>query len=115
MYEKLVITYQAALQLHIFIGRNNSNSELEQKVRDASTDFLEFFEKNRFYFSENTCQKLLDVINPIGQQVDLYRFGTAAKFDPLAFSNSWNTLKVQVRDSKKALEDEFRTLMGVTQ
>ena len=98
---------------------------MEEKHRDAMNKlvgFFQFFDKNRIYLPAPLCSSLEELVLQVRSHV--IGFGVYVRFheDSMndhtrtqkekAWNSGWDAIKNQIPAARKALEEEFRLLLG---
>jgi hypothetical protein len=90
----------------------------KEEVSNAIIKLSNFFERNRIYFSENVCDKVLNIIN---LSADVYldiRISSSVEFQNNDQSKSYSEvnkkIKSEIKNLRTIIEIDFRKLLGVT-
>lgn len=92
----------------------------EETLRNAKSEIWElrrFFQKNRIYLSEELCTRIETTINKIYKII--FDFGSkvvSREYDKdiEVWTSSWESItETEVPEARKALEVEFRNILGV--
>jgi hypothetical protein len=124
LYEKLSEAVRAAgdFASPIEMVGEESKKEKSQIAWNALMDFYRYFDKKRIFLNEDTCDKInklyLEIRNPIHKYAFFINnsreddFVYQGRYD--AWVKAWDSIdKNEVPAARKALEQEFRKLLGV--
>lgn len=99
-----------------------SKEEKAAILGDKAAQFHEYYSENRIFFSENVCQKVDAVWEKVHSVSVRYRVRLAYAKDgdgradsrvDEAWDEAWSAMKDEVPALVRAVEDEFRALLGV--
>lgn len=132
---RVAVIAELYLKLIAFVGAAESFASLaewagepskEEKAKilgEKAGDFREYFIRHRIYFTDDTCAKVESLWQEVHQASMKFRVRLAysksgsnsavLKLDE-AWDNAWNVMKDKAPLLVKAVEDEFRGLLGVT-
>ena len=99
-----------------------SKDEKRKIAGEALKKFQDHFDKNRIYFSETLCYKIDNFVREFTQPAAKYAIylkmsedtdGSVRKEKDEAWFSAYNKMEKDVPETKKAIENEFRSLLGV--
>ena len=125
LYSKL-IAFVGAAESFASLAEWSGEPSKEEKAKtlgEKAGDFREYFLRHKIYFTDDTCAKVESLWQEVHQASMKFRVrlaysksgsnSTALKLDE-AWDNAWTVMKDKAPLLVKAVEIEFRTLLGVT-
>jgi len=97
----------------------------EKEIKHSSkcyNEFVDFYRKNKFYFSKSTCEMINEVNANIMkvwgnakscENVEEFLLGKISE-EKKEWINSWNDMNKKSKTLRELLEDEFRSILGVS-
>jgi len=97
-----------------------TKDELRKEGGRLLYDFLRKYKKNRIYFSEQVCEKLQSYSDSINKVVKPFSVALTSRMEEGSFkefTSQWiesnKDFNEQIPQVRKAIEEEFRRLLGV--
>jgi hypothetical protein len=123
LYSKLVISVQSVesfLAPFEYSGAPTKNEKYKKTVNDL-INFINFFERNRIYFSENLCILIDDFIHKtkdptfeFASYLNLAEADAEDRKEKLkVWSKTWKSVDSIIKPAKEIIEKEFRSILGV--
>ena len=123
IYEKLAIAYSRTSSYaapYEFEGEPDRAEKL-QLAMDSVIDLFKLFDRKRIYLSEELCSKLEEYINELRSPIiDLTTYQNIDSQDQRIISekiqvmrSAWKKVEKDIPLLRKALEKEFRNILGV--
>jgi len=122
LYSKIVNLHKATnlfVKMLLAVTEEQRKENLE-KLWTAVDDFREYFDKNKIFFKDKTCQKVEQLNDSMSEPVSklvMHLEMSAQNNDVEPVFNAWEKAEQQIEEIvsviKKDLEDEFREILGV--
>lgn len=126
LYSKLIAFLSAAESFASLVEWSGepSKEEKAKTLGEKAGDFRDYFLRHKIYFTEEICSKVESLWQEAHQVSMKFRVrlafakeggsGASAKKHE-AWDEAWTVMKDKVPPLEKAVQNEFRTLLGVTQ
>jgi len=123
LYKRLVIVRRHG-ELFVITRENNPDPIKDEEFRKITEELrrlFSFFEQNKIYFPLSVCKSLDDLIGIIRGKVMIagvfgriqYPNEHTIQQSADAFTKAYHTFEKEIPDALAALENEFRSMLGV--
>jgi hypothetical protein len=121
LYGRIVEQSVACRRYVVQLGTSN-REEGYMELEKSFADMYLFFETSRVYLPEHICNLLEKVFSALrGPVIDIYVYSGVDNYAPdevrkernAAFLNALKAFEADIPSARRALEDEFRKILGV--
>lgn len=120
LYSYLVDLYDAGESfLNKFQSSRDDHPKKLEALSNALKTALHYFQRHRLYFPEATCaridaffSKVTDIASNLSYHVSIRADQRDLRQMSLDWNEAWNDFEKQVPELRRALEEEFRAILG---
>ncbi len=122
IYRQVSVMYSAVANYikPVEFSADGPQCERRVKVNRILAEFSDYFYVKRIYLPTDTAErveqfrnKLYDVAQEFANKVEIPKERTG-NWEDMAWSKTWDALTREIKPLRAELEDEFRSLLGVT-